>query len=216
LTSSIQSVDSTSRGRSPRTLAVWALAFLLACGDAQSQTRRDAGPRGDSGQDATLPVVDSARPTEVPRNETPLLDHGAWRRYDAALDPLESEQPAELECGIAGFFVERDELEIDSSRCNYLLAEHPALLDLPSGREVHMELRHFDLSAPEPAQVHIAILFGDDLQWETELPIPSPANVLDVRFQTTRALVKNEPIRVHLHNHGQNTYTLAFMRAVAQ
>jgi hypothetical protein len=173
----------------------------LACSTPPAEpVGQDGGPLDDASTDASL--VDRAL----------LIDHQSWQRYERSLDPLIAEQPPELACGVAGFFVERGELEIDSRRCNYLLAEHPALRDVQPGQRISLEFRHFDLEAPEPAQTHVAILFGDQLQWEIEIPIPSPANVIRAEFVATTELLAGEPIRLHLHNHGQNTYTFAWMR----
>lgn len=150
--------------------------------------------------------------TDAGPDESLLIDHQSWQRYDQALDPLLAEQPAELACGIAGFFVERGELEVDTKRCNYLLAEHPALLSVRQGQRVSLEFRHYDLAAEEPAQAHIALLFEDQLQWETWLPIPSAADTIHADFTATTDLVVGDMIRLHLHNHGQNTYTFAWLR----
>jgi hypothetical protein len=105
-------------------------------------------------------------------------------------------------------FVERGSLEVDTVNCNYLLVEHPAQRPVPRGSNVYLELVHFDLAAPEPATAHVALFFGDDLQWELEIPIPSLAYVYKETFQATRDLAEGEPIRFHLHNHGQNTWLL--------
>jgi hypothetical protein len=138
----------------------------------------------------------------------PLIDHTDWHRYEAALDPLNAHQPAEIDCGIAGYFVEAEGLEVDTGRCNYLLIEHAARANVEAGDELHIELRHFDLTAVEPATAHVALLAGDDVQWETTLVIPSAGNVLHATVPATRDIVAGEPIRFHLHNHGQNTYLL--------
>jgi len=150
-----------------------------------------------------MDVRDAAPPPLVP-----LIDQTAWRSYPAELDPLPSHQPVSIDCGIVGWFVERGSLEVDTTQCNYLLVEHPAQRDVPQGSDVQLELVHFDLAAPEPATAHVALFFGDDLQWELEIPIPSLAYVYKETFQATRDLQEGEPIRLHLHNHGQNTWLL--------
>jgi hypothetical protein len=35
-----------------------------------------------------------------------------------------------------------------------------------------VDLWHFDLIAAEPASAHVALLFGDELQWEADIEIP--------------------------------------------
>jgi len=141
-----------------------------------------------------------------------LIDHASWRPYDPTLDPLRAHQPDRIECDVAGWFVEFGELEIDTGHCNYLLIEHPALRSLPAGSKVELELRHFDLTAPEAATAPVALLFDDEIQWQTQIAVPGPADVAIVEFTSTRALAQGEPIRLHLHNHGENNWTLAHLR----
>lgn len=158
--------------------------------------------------DAAVTDAASREDAAEPLREVALLDHSAWSNYPAELDPLASHQPAQIACGISGWFVERNSLEVDTGQCNYLLVEHPALVDVPEGSQVDIELWHFDLVAEQPATAHIALLFDDALQWETEVAIPGPGNLQQVSVNATRALAKGEPIRFHLHNHGQNTWLL--------
>lgn len=175
---------------------------------------RDGGAPSDGGSDAPADAESAADAGSDPRVELPLLDHKSWRNYDASLDPLKSHQPAVLECNIAGWFIERGQLEVSTADCNYALLEHPSLLDLDADTEVLLELYHFDLNAPEPAEAHVALLFGDELQWETLIPVPLPGNVQQVSFRATRALRVGDAIRFHLHNHGQNSWLLRSVHAL--
>ncbi|MEY4510656.1 MAG: hypothetical protein RLZZ450_2778 [Pseudomonadota bacterium] len=143
----------------------------------------------------------------------PLVDNQGWRRYEAALDPLRSHQPGELTCAASATFLEYGSFEIDTTRCNYVLSEHPSQLALARGTELKMELLHYDLTAPEPAEAHVAILFGDALQWETSIPIPSAGDVVKASFTATRSLALGDPIRLHLHNHGGNAYLIVSLQA---
>ncbi|MET0387006.1 MAG: hypothetical protein ABW321_13655 [Polyangiales bacterium] len=146
--------------------------------------------------------------------EVPLLDQQHWRVYPAALDPLPSHQPAQIACDPPGWQIELDRLEVSTGRCNYTLLEHPAQAAAPSGSSIAVELWHFDLAAPEPAQAHVAIFFGAALQWETYLDIPRAGALHQVRFAATRDLAVGDPIRFHLHNHGQNSWLLSSARAL--
>lgn len=168
------------------------------------------------GREASEPAPPIVEPSPSPPvlSEVDLLDHTAWRNYASSLDPLPSHQPSAIDCGIAGWFVERGALEVSTLDCNYPLVEHPALIDIAEGTEVLLELVYFDLLAPEPATAHVAVFFEDEQQWELEVPIPSYAFVHEVRFRATRALSVGDPIRLHLHNHGQNTWSLGYVRAL--
>jgi hypothetical protein len=142
-----------------------------------------------------------------------LIDHTDWRAYDASLDPLSSHQPEPLRCSIAGHYVEHGALEVDTGECNYLLLEHPLLEEVAEGTTLELELRHFDLRAPEPASAHVALLATDTLLWETNIAIPGAANISRPSFRAPRKLMRGEALRFHLHNHGQNTWALVSVRA---
>jgi hypothetical protein len=179
------------------------LALLVCSGG--SGCNREAERQTPDFEDAG----DAAAPEDgATLREVRLIDHESWQNYPVELDPLADHQPPAIKCGIAGWFVEAGSLEVDTSHCNYLLIEHPAAVDVPAGSEIEIEIGHFDLLAPEPATAHLALLFDADLQWEHFVDIPGPGNLQRSRFLTTRDLAAGEPIRVHLHNHGQNTWLI--------
>lgn len=157
-------------------------------------------------------ACDEAQPKPAfvaPLEWVPLIDQLQWRAYAAAHDPLPSHQPPQLECEPPGWVLELDRLELNTGECNYALLEHPAQLDVPRGSQISLTLWHFDLSAPEPAQAHVALFFDADLQWELTLDIPQPGNMQRAEFTATRALAIGDPIRLHLHNHGRNSWILS-------
>lgn len=145
--------------------------------------------------------------------EVPVIDHAGWSEYSAEEDPLPSHQPEQIVCGPAGWYVEPafdvPLLEIDTNYCNYVLLEHPLIVDLAKGDRMSVEVRHYDLLAPEPASAHLAIWFGDSLEWETHVSIPSAAAVETAHWRMSRARKVGEVVRLHLHNHGQNTWLIA-------
>lgn len=51
--------------------------------------------------------------------------------------------------------------------------------------------------------------FGAALPWELTLDIPQAGNMHRVEFPAPRALAAGDPIRLHLHNHGRNSWILA-------
>jgi hypothetical protein len=145
---------------------------------------------------------------ELRREAVLLIDHAHWQRYPAEQDPLPGHQPAAINCGAAGYYVEQGRLELDSTFCNYALIWHPALVGVDAGTEITLELSHFDLTASEPTRAHVALIFDDTLAWETWLDIPSSADVTEISFRAPHALGRDAPIRLHFHNHGQNNYAL--------
>lgn len=177
------------------------LALLAVSGVActSGRTLPDAGPPAEAG------------PALV---EVPLVDLGAWHGADLYSDPLADHQPSVVRCGLAGYYLERGELELDTGSCNYLYLEAPALHAVEAGRELRLSLRHFDLTAPEPASAHVALLLGDSVQWELTLDVPGPADSYEVSFHASESIAADDPVRLHLHNHGQNTWTFSSLRAL--
>lgn len=146
-----------------------------------------------------------------------IIDQTQWHPYAAFDDPLPEHEPAMIQCGPAGFYLtplsSRPKLEIDTAYCNYALLYAEALVPLSAGVELSFELRHFDLVAEQPAQAHVALFLDRTLDWETYIAIPSPAEVTTFSWHTQRAIHQGEPIRLHLHNHGQNTWVIAKLTA---
>lgn len=186
-----------------------AAALLTGCTSGEGEHGADGAPPS-SADAAAVSVVDAA---VSPPRKLRLIDHLGWTRFDAQQDPLAAHQPLQIQCPESAAFVEFDAFEVDTTRCNYVLAQHGALASVPAGTTLSLTLLHYDLLAPEPAQAHIAILFGNDLQWETTLAIPAAGRAIEASFVTTRALTVDEPIRLHLHNHGGNTYLLYDLEA---
>ncbi len=137
-----------------------------------------------------------------------LVQHELWQPTQDERDPLASHRPAELVCGLAGYYVERNALEIDTSACNYVSLEQPLLHDVPAAATLELAFLHFDLVAESPAQAHVALFVGEDALWETLIDIPGRAAVRTARVEAPRALHKGERVLFHLHNHGQNTWLL--------
>lgn len=138
----------------------------------------------------------------------PLVDHELWQTLDGASDPLAEHRPAALECGLAGWYVEDEKLEVDTNFCNYLGLSQPALVALEQGQRVHLGLYYFDLVAPEPAVAHVAILVEGQVLWEEEIEIPGPARVYDLELESAITAEPGAEVVFHLHNHGQNTWAL--------
>ena len=172
--------------------------------------------KGDSsGGDAPTCKALSKDSDELRYPRVALTDPNGWEKQAAFQDPLADHRPADLHCGLSAYFVETGYLEVDTMACPYVSVQQGSLHAIHAGDPVEIEVFHYDLTSPEPAQGHVAILFGDDLQWERYIDIPQPANVIDDCFTATRDLKPGEPIVFHLHNHGQNTWALTYLRMAA-
>ncbi len=162
----------------------------------------------DAGSDARSPPLDASTPglDAAQISYVSIVDMDNWRRYDAAVDPLKAHQPDVIACQQSATYVEYGAFEVDTARCNYALSWTPSLRQVPAGTPFHLNILHYDLLAPEPAQAHLAVIFNDTVQWEQSIAIPAPGNAVDTTFVSTTALGFQDPIRLHLHNHGANTY----------
>ena len=178
--------------------------FMLGCGNTDAPLD-EAGAPLDAAVSTALDAAPRARR---------LVNHLGWRSYPRELDPLATHQPSEIAGDGGAPRVEFDSLEVDTSRCNYALLEHEALLAIAPGTPVELNLLHYDLFAEQPAEAHLALLFGDALQWETTIPIPSSGKGIAAKFIATRGLQVGDPIRLHLHNHGFNTWLLISIEAL--
>ena len=128
-------------------------------------------------------------------------------------DPFAAHRPAEVDCGLAGWTVEGGILEIDTNYCDYVTLQQSSLVAVEVGDVIDLELGHFDLTAPAPTQAHYAVQLGEVVIWERELSIPRPGTVYRETITASQAFPAGAPVYVHLHNHGQNTYTFASLEA---
>lgn len=137
-----------------------------------------------------------------------LIDHAAWEPAPARADPLIDHRPPVVDCGLAGWYVQGEELEIDTNFCNYAALRQPSLVAIDTCTPLRLELYHFDLLAPEPAQAHVAMLIDGQIVWEKLIEIPGKAAVYEEEFISPIAAPVGAEVMLHLHNHGQNTWTL--------
>ncbi len=173
-----------------------ALALTLACAAACAA---DDAATATAGSTATTATTAPGEPQD-------LVDNALWQDGDPALDPLAAHRPALVECGLAGWYVEVSELEVDTNFCNYADLVQPALVDVPAGATLRVTLRHYDLTAVDPAEAHLALVIGGDIAWEKQIAVPGPAAVITEDAPIAAAHPAGTPVHLHLHNHGQNTW----------
>lgn len=128
----------------------------------------------------------------------------------AEVDPLAEHRPEQVVCSdLTGWALEGDLLEIDTARCHYFAAAAPARVGGSPGEKFEAELFHFDLTAPEPATAHVALLVGERVVWEREIPVPGPGDVYPISVELEESFAEGTPVGWHLHNHGQNNWRLS-------
>lgn len=148
---------------------------------------------------------------ELPE-ESVLASLLATEVVDAEHDPLRDHRPTTVDCNnILGWYQENDGIEVNTGHCNYLALREAAAIDAPAGSLLRTQISHFDLTAPEPTEAHIAILLGDYVAWQETLKIPADAEVQAIEFSLPFDVHAGDDVGLHLHNHGQNTYLLQML-----
>jgi hypothetical protein len=136
----------------------------------------------------------------------PLAHASDWRESSADTDPLPEHRPDVVAC--LGWGEEFGALELSTATCNYASLEQPLAESIEPGDRLHIELWWSGLFAPEPATAHLALLVDDALLWETEVEIPGPADARTIEFDSPISAQAGATLTFHLHNHGQNSWTL--------
>ena len=96
-------------------------------------------------------------------------------------------------------------LEVQTDICDYVTLEQGLLRDVQAGERVVVDVWNLGLWAEERAVAHVSVQLGD-ARWEAWADIPSPAERWQAVFEVERRLPAGTPIRLHLHNHGANSW----------
>ena len=145
----------------------------------------------------------------------PLVSPMLWQPVPAPDDPLATHRPAEVVCPLGGWLYEAQGLEVNTSQCNYGMFSQPSQVAIVPGARFTASLYHFDLLAEAPASAHVALLVGDALVWEQDIAIPGKANAYTIDLTLDFTAPAGTPVYFHLHNHGQNTWTLGAIEVEA-
>ena len=148
--------------------------------------------------------------SESPPVRRPLVRLEGWTAVPRAQDPFITDTKAVPSCTDPTFRVESDQawVEIDTTLCNWVTLEQPALASVAVGDLLEVDFSHYDLDAAAPASAELALRFEDCEAWSKSIEIPSAAKVYTEQFRSPCRLASAGPVRFHLHNHGQNTYQL--------
>jgi hypothetical protein len=153
-------------------------------------------------------------PPEPPQ-DLGLIDNTLWQEVASDEDPLSEHRPAEVSCPAGGAWGEEDaSLEVDTGLCNYLAVQQLSLGLVDTGDLLKLVMWHAQLWDFEVAEAHFALLFRSDLAWEVLIPVPSDPGIYDVEFESPVDLAEGEPIHLHLHNHGSNTWNFLELSVV--
>jgi len=166
--------------------------------DDDASTTVVAGSSGEAG---------SSGGSSEPGPPVPLVTAEAWELDAAADDPFADHRPQWVQCEI-GFEVETGVFEVDTELCRYGAFVQTSLAPIHAGDTLELVLLYDALYAEQDATAHVGLALGEEIVWETELPIPSEAGQLRPTWTAPADVQVNTPIHFHVHNHGTNNYRL--------
>ncbi|MGI9289078.1 MAG: hypothetical protein ACR2P1_27140 [Pseudomonadales bacterium] len=142
-------------------------------------------------------------------NRVSLINQNAWDLQTRVRDSLSDHRPASVSCPAGnGWEVEDGELEVSSEFCNYLSLTQQSLLQLTAGQEVEVSLSHSELNFNAPSTAHVAVTIGGNTVFDKVVDIPSAQKLYKEKFALTADVAFGDEIVLHLHNHGDNAWTL--------
>ena len=179
--------------RGPRALGALILlaSSLLSCSG-------DPAIAGDAA------VTDSG-PTN-PGRRVSLVDQTRWAVTEGSADPFPGHRPPAITCAPGAAKLEGELYELDTRICNYFSLSQPAIRPVRAGANLYLVLWHLVLTSTAPAEAHVAITIGGQTAWERRIPIPSSENVYTPTIPMAVAAREGDPIVLHLHNHGANSW----------
>ncbi len=148
---------------------------------------------------------------------TALVDGAQW--VELTPDPYGAHRGPLTACHPDGwsptdeFGLERDVLEVHTGLCPHFTGTRPAAAAVSAGDRLKVRIWHFDLSAPEPAQAHLAIRIAGEEVWTATVPIPSEAGLLEAEVRPSVDAPVGAPVDFHVRNHGANAWSLLELSA---
>jgi hypothetical protein len=196
------------------------LRVLSACADAEPAAPSAIARMEDAGAAHDVPAVeqrelDAAVAADASAASSALrvnlLSPEGWTMVDAGDDPF-TDRPASVDCSTAWVGAEtlsgERVLGVETGYCNYATMLEPTRRDVRAGETIKVRLWHFELSAPEPAEAHAALLIAGLPVLDERIAIPQPGAFSVKELRVERAIPAGAPAYFHLHNHGQNSWAL--------
>jgi len=160
---------------------------------------------------------DAAAITQAPaRTRGPLIEPDSWELLSADEDPFPDRLP-DANCPDGTHMPEllsgEPVFSVDTGLCSYLTARQPALRDVAKGETLVARVWHFALDANESVEAHVALRIADTTLLDQTVPIPSAGGLIAVEVTANSAFAAGTPIFFHLHNHGNNSWSLVELSA---
>jgi len=147
------------------------------------------------------------------REKFQLTDQAAWREVQGSEDPFSTEN-IPSNCGPGGAKVEDTILEIETDICPYVSLSQATLGDIEIDDTIKFNLWHLVLVSDPPGEAHVVVALGQQYLLEKRIPIPSSEQIYPVAWEAKQAFPAGEPIYLHIHNHGYNSYRLSQIEVI--
>ena len=188
-------------------------SVVASCGVGQVSSPVASGDASTPDAALAMAMVTPSRPRGA------LIEPERWEISSAEDDPF-PDRPPDASCPAGAYMPERlggePVFSVDTGACSYLTARQPALRDVAPGETFVARVWHFALMADEAAEAHVALRIGDVALMDQTVQIPSAGGLLAVQQVAPRAFEAGTPIYFHLHNHGDNSWSLVELSAGPQ
>ncbi|MGM0559018.1 MAG: hypothetical protein ACQEVA_21720 [Myxococcota bacterium] len=173
-------------------------------------------PTGDDGSDVEVDGGNSSDAADADTESVPsswLVSPNSWAVIEASEDPVE-DAPDTVICDPEnGTKIEQLNGEaafgVSTRACEYVAVRQATLNPVSAGDTVFVRAWHFELTAPEEAEAHLAVALDGETIWEERIPIPSgEGGLLTHEWTAPRDIPVGTEIVFHAHNHGNNEYYL--------
>ncbi len=156
----------------------------------------------------------SESPVMTGQAET-LVNHDLWEPADAEHDSF-ADRPDTVNCPPSGYGVEDGFFEVTTDACDYATFKQLALIGATTTDQLRLIFWHSPLSAPEPAEAHVAVGVNGQVLWERYISIPNDAIVYDETISILEDFDKGDSLHYHLHNHGSNSWRLGSLERISE
>ena len=146
---------------------------------------------------------------------TDLVFFDQWTILSQDHDPFPHHRTEEHQCDPSGVLAEEGVLEINTNDCGYAVVGQPLQMPIQSGDAIELLMYHSALSAVDvPAEAHFSLMIGENVFWESTIPIPWQAEVYIVPMVIDWDAEAETMVKVHLHNHGGNSWRVGYLKRI--
>lgn len=161
--------------------------------------------------DAGQGMVDASQASTSHQTRVSLIDHERWQWTDVGSDPF-IDRPSQVRCDPQGAGPEvlsgEDAFGVDTGACAYLTVRQLTQVPVAKGELLRVRAWHFALTAPAPAEGHIAVQLADTPVLDEHVPIPSASRLIKREVEAPKAYPAGSTVLLHVHNHGDNSWSL--------